>query len=149
MSNASSNWLELPLAPPRWLMPALVALTALAMLAIAISDLHGRFVAIPLLILPVLLMRLSRWPTGQLHFRDDGSLLWIDHDRGEHELSLTGLASRGPLQVLRMADGGGRKRVAMFCRPGNLDAAQQRRLTLWLRRFANVDARRDDTALTP
>ncbi|MCB1560638.1 MAG: hypothetical protein KDI75_06045 [Xanthomonadales bacterium] len=149
MSNASSNWLELPLTPPRWLIPALLVLVVLAMLAIGISDLHWRFVAIPLLILPVLLMRLSRWPTGQLHFRDDGSLWWIDGERGEHALSLTGIATRGPLQVLRMVDAGGQRLVAMFCRPGNLDAAQQRRLTLWLRRFANIVTQSDDTAVTP
>ena len=154
MSNASSNWLELPLAPPRWLLPVLFGLTALAMLAIWTSDLHRGDLALPLLCLPpvllaTILLRQSRRPVGRLHFRDDGSLLWLDADRRERELSLHGSAGRGPLRVLRMRDVDGRKLVAIYCRPGNLDAAQQRRLTLWLGRFAKVDATTGDRAVSP
>ena len=148
MSTASSNWLELPLTPPRWLIPTLMVLALLALVALWISAVPRVAVTLPLLPFGLLLHRLNQLPRGLLHFRDDGGLVWIDEHRREHDMRLIAASARGPLQVLRLGEGKHRF-SAIYCRPGNLDATQQRRLTLWLRRHANATATASDTVATP
>ena len=148
MSNASSNWLELPLTPPRWLLPAVLALAILAMLAIWTSAAPRWLLAFPMIAVGLTLFRLHRAPRGVLRFRDDGEVLWMDRESRERPLRLQGIGSRGPLRVLRFDADEGRF-SAIYCRPGNLDAAQDRRLTLWLRRSGNSAAQVGNPALTP
>lgn len=148
MSNASSNWLELPLTPPRSLLPVLLALAMLALVAIRISAVPPWLMLMPVIVVGLLMYRLLCWPRGLLRFRDDGEIVRVDDDRREFGLRLLGAGARGPLRVLRLDDGE-RRFSAIYCRPGNLDTAQARRLTLWLRRHGSGEDRVDDTVAAP
>src|SRR5690606_25514438 len=123
-------------------------LTVLAALVPWISAMPQGFVVLPVIAFGLCAHHLHRAPRGLLRFREDGEVLWIDGDSREHALTLLGVGSRGPLRVLRF-QAGQRRFSAMYCRPGNLDPAQGRRLTLWLRRSGNRVAQAGDPAVTP